>query len=49
MIKMVIWDQSKAISLILEKNIIIISKIRNLYIARLLFIKTGIRQGYNPF
>ena len=41
MIKMVILDQSKPISLILKKI--------KLYIARLLFIKTEIRQVYNPF
>ena len=46
MTKMVIWDQSKPISLYLKiKN----SKIENLQIARLLFIKKEIRQVYNPF
>ena len=46
MIKIAILDQSKPISLILKiKN----SKIRNLYIARLLFIKTEIRRVYDPF
>ena len=48
MIKMVILDESKPISLIFEKKIII-SKIQNLDIARLLFIKTKIRQVYNPY
>ena len=46
MMKMVILDQSKPISLYFKnkKN----SKIRNLLIARLLFIKTEIRQVYKP-
>ena len=48
MIKMVIFDQSKPISLIL-KTIFENSKVRNLYIERLLFIKMEIRQVYNPF
>ena len=46
MIKMVIWDESKPISLILkDKNF----KIQNLSITRLLLIKTEIRQVYDPF
>ena len=45
-IKMVILDQSKPISLYLKiKN----SKTEKLWIASLLFIKTEIRQVYNPF
>ena len=42
MIKMVILDQSKPISLIFERK-------KKLYIACLLFIKTEIRQVYNLF
>ena len=48
MIKIVILDQSKPISLIFEKKIII-QKIQNLDIVRLLFAKTKIRQVYNPY
>ena len=46
MIKMVILDQSKPILLYLK-----IKKVKNMKFvnARLLFIKTGIRQVYNPF
>ena len=45
MIKMVIFDQSKPILLLLKnKN----SKIKNLQIARLLLKKTEIKQVYNP-
>ena len=46
MIKMVISDQSKPIYHFWKK--IKILKIQNLYIAHLLFIKTEIRQVYNP-
>ena len=49
MMKMVILDQSKPLSLIFEKKKIKSSKKQNLFIARLLFIKTEIRQVYNPF
>ena len=49
MIKIVILYQSKPISLILKVKLSKIQKIRNLYIARLLFINTEIRQVYNPF
>ena len=49
MIKMVILDQSMPISLILKTKKNINLKIRNLYIACLLFIKTEIRQVHNPF
>ena len=48
MIKIVILDQSKPISLIFEEKKIKIKK-KKMYIARLLFIKTEIRQVYNPF
>ena len=47
--EMVIFDKSKPISQILKITKIENSKIRNLYIARLLFIETEIRQVYNPF
>ena len=49
MIKMVILDQSKPISLILKNKKIKNSKMQNLEIEHLLFIKTEIRQVYNPF
>ena len=48
MIKMVIWDQSKPI-LYLKTKKFGNSKIQNLEIACLLFIKMEIRQVYNPF
>ena len=49
MIKIVIFDQNKPIWLILKIKKLKNSKIRNLYIARLLFLKTDIRKVYNPF
>ena len=45
---MVILDQSKPILLIFKIKKFKNSKIQNLYIAGLLFIKTDIRQLYNP-
>ena len=49
MIKMVILDQSKPILLILKKQKQKNSKIKNLSIERLLFIKMEIWQLYDPF
>ena len=49
MTKSVILDRNKLIWLILNKEKIKNSKIKNLYIARLLFINTEIRQVYDQF
>ena len=48
MLKMVILDQSKPIYLIFEEKKIKISKIQNLYKARLLFIKNGYKTSIQP-